>query len=185
MNQPPRFRWTVDDYEKMIHLGVLTENQKVELIRGEIVSKMPIGDPHAACVKRLTRLFYSVAANLATISVQDPIRLADSEPEPDIVLCTQRPDDYVTGKPQSADIRLIIEVADSSLEFDREVKAPLYAENGIPEYWIVNLIDGCVEVFQGPQPDGKYSAAQTFKAGATITLTQLPTITVAIADIIP
>lgn len=185
MVQRPRFRWSVDDYEKMIKHGILTENHKVELIRGEIVPKMPIGDPHAACVKRLNRLFYSLAGNLATMSVQDPIRLTDSEPEPDFAVLVQRSDDYASGKPRPADVLLVVEVADSTVDFDREVKGPLYAENGIAEYWIVNLVDRCVEVHRDPRPDGTYSCTRSVPAGDTISLALLPAVSVAVADIIP
>jgi Uma2 family endonuclease len=175
----------VDNYEKLINLGVLTENHKVELIRGEIVDKMAIGDPHSACVKRLTRLFYSRAAALATISVQDPVRLADSEPEPDIAVLVLRADDYAAGKPRANDIMLIVEVADSSLEFDREIKGPLYAENAVPEYWIINLIDRLVEVHRDPRPEGGYATVQTLKAGDSIPLSLLPAVSIAVGEIIP
>jgi Uma2 family endonuclease len=183
--QLPRFKWSVDEYEKMIRHGILTENHKVELIRGEIVPKMPIGDPHTACVKRLTRLFYRLAANVSTLSVQDPIRLADSEPEPDFAVLVLRADDYASGKPLPADIYLVVEVADASLQFDREVKGPLYAENGIAEYWIVNLVDRCLEVHRSPQRDGTYANVRSLRPGDSISLALLGAVSVAVADIIP
>src|SRR5262245_34805705 len=176
--QRPRFRWSVDDYEKLIKYGILTENHKVELIRGEIIPKMPIGDPHAACVKRLNRMFGRLVGENAVLSVQDPIRLADSEPEPDFALLAPRDDLYSTGKPQPAEIFLVAEVADSSVDFDREVKAPLYAENGIAEYWIVNLIDRCLEVHRRPRADGKFEDVRTLRPGESISLVQLPTVSV-------
>ncbi|HKB03657.1 MAG TPA: Uma2 family endonuclease [Gemmataceae bacterium] len=185
MVQRPRFRWSVDDYEKMIEHGILTENHKVELIRGEIVPKMPIGNPHASCVKRLTRLFYGRAGGLATMSVQDPIRLGDSEPEPEFAVLVQRADDYASGRPGPADILLVVEVADSTVDFDREVKGPLYAENGIAEYWIVNLVDRCLEVHRQPRPDGTYADVRTLRPGDSISLVLLPTVTVAVGDLIP
>src|SRR5262245_48646376 len=131
-------RFTVTEYDRMIELGILREDARVELIRGEIVAKMSIGDAHIACVDRLTQLMFQVAASAAIVRVQTPIRQADSEPEPDLVLKRRRQDFY--GKPGPADILLVIEVADASLEDDREAKRSLYAENGIAEYWIVNLI---------------------------------------------
>jgi Uma2 family endonuclease len=122
---------------------------------------------------------------LATFGVQDPIKLADSEPEPDFTVLTLRADDYASGKPESDDIYLVVEVADSSLDYDRDDKGPIYAENGIAEYWIVNLIDRCVEVYRDPQPDGKYVSVQILQAGESITLSKLPSVTVAVADILP
>jgi putative restriction endonuclease len=124
----PRFRWSVDDYEKLFRHGILTENHKVELIRGEIVPKMSIGDLYASCLKRLPELFFDLVRKSATSSIQDPIRLADSEPEPDFALLKRRADYYASGKPTPIDVLLVIEVADASLAYDREVKGPLYAE---------------------------------------------------------
>jgi Uma2 family endonuclease len=183
--QRPRFRWTVDEYEKMIRHGILTENHKVELIRGEIVPKMSIGDPHASCLKRLVELFFDLLGKSATISVQDPIRLADSEPEPDLALLVRRADFYAAGKPRPADVYLVVEAADASLAYDREVKAPLYAENGIAEHWIVNLVDRCLEVYRQPRADGTYADVRTLRPGESITLARLPALSAPVADLIP
>jgi Uma2 family endonuclease len=183
--QRPRFRWTVDEYEKMIRHGILTENHKVELIRGEIVPTMSIGDLHASCLNRLVELFFDLVGKSATISVQNPIRLADSEPEPDVTLLVRRADFYAAGKPRPADVYLVLEVADASLAYDREVKAPLYAENGIAEYWIVNLVDRCLEVCRQPRADGTYGDVQTLRPGESVALALLPAVSVAVADLIP
>jgi Uma2 family endonuclease len=185
MEQPPRFRWSVEDYEKMIRHGILTENHNVELIRGEIVPKMSKGDLHSACLKSLTRLFYTVAGSQTTLSVQDPIRLADSEPEPDFAVLVYRADNYASGKPRPADTYLVIEIAESSLQYDREVKGPLYAENGIAEYWIVNLIDRCLEVHRRPGADGTYADTQTLRSGDSVSLALLPAVSLAVADFLP
>src|SRR4051794_17446086 len=99
-------RFSVDDYEQMIEFGILTENDRVELIRGEIIDKMPIGDPHIASVNRLNRLLNRRVGDLAIVSVQNPIRLADSEPEPDVALLQPREDFYASGKPRPADVLL-------------------------------------------------------------------------------
>ena len=109
----------------MIALRILKEDARVELIRGEIVAKMPIGDAHIATVNRLTRLFVRAVGDAATVSIQNPIRLADSEPEPDAALLRPRAEDYANGKAGPPDILLLIEVAETSLEDDREVKGPL------------------------------------------------------------
>lgn len=175
------YRISVPQYEKMIAHGILTENDRVELIRGELVAKMPIGDFHFACVNRLNRLLVRALGDRAIVSVQNPVRLADSEPEPDIALLAPRDDDYASGKPAPADLLLLVEVADSSLEFDREVKRPLYAENGVTEYWIVNLDDRSVEVHRGPQPDGTYADVRLLRPGDTANIAAVPGVTIAVA----
>lgn len=185
MVQVPRFRWSVDEYRKLIDLGVLTEHHNVELIRGEIVLTMPKGDLHAWCLKVLIRLFGARVGDQAILSVQDPLYLTDSAPEPDVVLLAFRADMYRLGGPRAADALLVIEVADSSLAYDREVKGPLYAANGVAEYWILNVVDRCLEVHRQPQPDGTYADVRTLRAGDSISLAQLPAIAVAVGDLIP
>jgi Uma2 family endonuclease len=140
----------------MIAFGILTENHRVELIRGEVVTKTPISDRHIACVNRLNRLFNRLLRDSAIVSVQNPVRLPDSEPEPDIALLEPRADFYAMGKPKPANTLLVIEVTDASLEYDREVKCPMYADAGITEFWIVNLIDERLEVYRDPRPDETY-----------------------------
>ena len=161
-------RFSVDEYDEMIARGILGENDRVELIRGEIVDKMTIGDRHAACVKRLIALFQLRSQGHWILSVQDPVRCEDSKPEPDLALLRSRADFYAESTPQAADILLLIEVADSSLDFDRGVKAALYAEAGVAEYWVVNLIDSCVEVHRGPRSNGTYADSQTVVKGGTV-----------------
>ena len=185
MVQVPRFRWSVGEYRKMIDLGILTESHNVELIRGEIVLKMPKGDLHAWCLKVLIRLFGPLVGDQGILSVQDPLYLVDSAPEPDFALLAFRSDLYRNGGPQAADAVLVLEVSDTSLDYDREVKRPLYAENGITEYWIVNLVDRCLEVHRQPQSDGTYADVRTLRPGDSITLALLPTVTVAVAEFIP
>jgi Uma2 family endonuclease len=144
---------------------------------------MSIGDQHAACVDRLNRVLNRTVGDLAIVRIQNPIRLADSEPEPDVTLVQPRADFYASGKPGAADVLLAIEVSDTTLDVDREVKRPLYAENAIPEYWIVNINDSCVEVYRQPQPDGTYRDAQTLRRGQTIDLVALPGCTVAVDQV--
>src|SRR5262245_7228055 len=122
--RPVPHRLTVAQYDRMIDLGVLKEDDRVELVRGIIVAKMPIGNPHVATVDRLNRLFNRTTDDSVVVSIQNPVHLADSEPEPDVVLKSAR--DTFYGKPSPADILLLVEVADDSLETDREVKGPLY-----------------------------------------------------------
>jgi Uma2 family endonuclease len=177
-------RFSVAEYERMVDVGILNENDRVELIRGEIVAKMTIGTPHVACVNRLNRLLVQATGDQAIVSVQNPVRLRDSEPEPDITLFAPKADFYRSDKASGSDVMLVVEVADASLEYDREVKRPLYAENGIADYWIVNLVDGCLEVYRQPRPDGTYADARTLRPGKTIQLLALPGVTFAVADIL-
>lgn len=149
-------RFTVADYYRMAEAGIFNEDSRVELIRGQIVDLPPIGAPHFAAVNRLNRLLVQAVDDRAIVSVQNPVRLDDgSEPEPDIALLRPRADDYATAIAGADDVLLIVEIADSSLRDDRAVKAPLYAEGGIPEYWIVNLVERVVEVHRQPA-GGRY-----------------------------
>lgn len=177
-------RFTVGQYDRMIDTGILKESDRVELIRGEIVAKMPIGDAHIAVVHRLTRLLVRALGDTATVSIQNPVRLADSEPEPDAAVLRPQADDYASGKAGPADIFLVIEVAETSLEDDREIKGPLYAENGIAEYWIVNLVDLCLEIHRDPRPDGSYSDVQTLRPGDNVQLVRLPGLTLSVTDML-
>ncbi len=176
--------FSVDDYEQMIAFGILTENDRVELIRGEIIDKMPIGDEHCACVKRLNRLLNRAVGDRALVSVQDPVRLPDSEPEPDLALLRPREDFYASGKPRPNDVLLLIEVADTTLEYDREVKRALYAEVGIQEYWIVNLSRQALEVHRQPQPDGSYGEAQILERNHAIAMIAFPDLHFTVADLL-
>ena len=177
------FKITVDKYEQMIRTGILGENDPVELIRGELVAKMPIGPSHSACVNRLIRLLPTKLSGRAIVGIQNPIRLSDSEPEPDAYLAMLRDDCYENSHPAVTDLLLVIEVADSSLEFDRTVKLSLYAEAGIREYWIVNLLDEQLEVYRGPQPSGEYREPQVLHRGEEAEPLALPGAKVAVADI--
>ena len=161
-------RLSVVQVEEMIRTGILTEYDHCELIRGELIEKMTIGDPHMAAVKRLNRFFNRVGDDRVLVGVQDAIKLRDSRPEPDISLVTPVADCYETHTPTPPDILLLIEVADSTLEFDREVKLPLYAENGIREYWIVNLVEQCLEVHRQPQAGGSYGESRIVRRGESV-----------------
>jgi Uma2 family endonuclease len=180
----PTTRITVDEYERMVDSGALTENERVELIRGEIVPKMPIGPKHAACLKRLIRLLSRRLGDSAIVGSQDPVRLIDSEPEPDISLVRPRSDFYASGHPRPDDIFLITEVADSSLDDDRNIMRPLYAEAGIAEFWIVNIPEERLEVYRGPRPDGRYSDVQTLGRGQSTGILGLPGIVVGVDEVL-
>jgi Uma2 family endonuclease len=177
-------RFSVAEYERMIQTGILTESDRVELIRGEIVAKMTVGNEHAACVKRLNAYFSQLLGHKIVISIQDPIQLEESVPEPDVVLLKSDADYYAKRRPLPVDILLLIEVADTSLDNDREVKAVLYAENGIVEYWIVNLFEKNLEVYRQLQSRGGYSEMLILRPGDEVELSALPGIIVEVEKII-
>jgi Uma2 family endonuclease len=177
-------RYSVDDYEEMIRLGVLKKSDRVVLIRGEIVPKMAIGPKHGGCLKRLNLLIVRRSAGRAIVGIQDPIRLPDSEPEPDVSVLRPRADFYTSGHPQPADIFLLIEVSDSTLDEDRNIMLPLYAEAGIGEYWIVNLPDECLEVYRGPRPDGTYQEVQILMRGHSTDIAALPGVVISVDEVL-
>lgn len=147
------FAWSLERYHQAIERGVLTEDDQVELIAGRIIAKMPIGKMHAACVGLLNEYFFDRLGRTYQYRLENPVTLVDnSEPEPDFVVVTRKEGFYKTAHPGPADIHLIIEVADNTLERDRQLKAPLYAAAGLPEYWIINLKNRQVEVYLQPDP---------------------------------
>jgi Uma2 family endonuclease len=159
-----RRTWTVDEYHRMAEAGVLREDDRVELIEGEIVEMSPIGSDHARCVNRLNALLVPPAQGRAIVSVQNPVRLSPrSEPQPDLSLLRWREDFYPEG-PTPADVLLVIEVAASSLLFDQRIKVPLYARAGIPEVWVIDLDAGLVEVHTAPS-GGEYRGLRTAGEG--------------------
>jgi len=145
-------RWiTADEYERMGEAGVFPPDARLELIEGGIYEMSPIGSPHAACVDALALLFNEAAKRQFIVRVQSPIRLNDfSEPQPDVTLLRWRDDFYRKAHPTPADVLLVIEVADTTVETDRKVKIPLYARAGIPEAWIVNIPDERIEIYSDP-----------------------------------
>ena len=161
---------TVEEYRKMAAAGILTEDDRVELLEGKIIEMSPIGKRHAAMVKRLTALFYKLLGNEATISVQDPVIMGEfSMPEPDVAILKYKPDYYEEELPTSSDVLLLIEVADSSYEKDQKVKNAIYAGAGIPEYWIINLERDEVEVYREPS-GGQYLQRQVLILGDSVLL---------------
>lgn len=149
-----RRRFTVQEYHKMAAAGILHEDDRVELIGGEIIEMSPIGDRHVECVNRMNMLLANFAADKGyVVSVQNPLRLGEGyEPQPDLVLLGER--EGRTGTPRPEDVLLLIEVSDTTLRYDQEVKLPLYARSGIPEVWIVDLTGGAVERHNVPSEGG-------------------------------
>ncbi|BAY30486.1 hypothetical protein NIES2107_23310 [Nostoc carneum NIES-2107] len=179
-----RRKFTVEQYHKMLESGILTENDRVELIRGEIIEMSPIGTKHAACVNRLINLLVQLLGKHVIVAAQNPIRLNDnSEPQPDVALLKPRDDFYATAHPQPQDIFLLIEVADSTIEYDREQKIPLYAEANIIEVWIVDINEQIVEVYQQPTAAG-YQHIQKFASGQTVSIPGLSDVNISVNEIL-
>jgi Uma2 family endonuclease len=175
--------FSADEYERMIAVGILAEDERVELINGAICPMSPIGSWHAACVKRLVRLLIERLGRSAIVGAQDPIRLSDdSEPQPDVAVLRPREDFYAGALPRGEDVLLIVEVAEASLFFDRTVKLPLYAEAGIPEVWLVDLKHEVVERHSRPL-HGRYAEVATFQRGEMLDSPTLG-LSVAIEDIL-
>ncbi|MCC6510013.1 MAG: Uma2 family endonuclease [Pirellulaceae bacterium] len=163
-----RHLFTAQQYHEMIEHGIFKEDEPIELIRGEIIRKLPIGNPHAATVNRLNRLLSKQLADDVILSIQNPIWLGDSEPEPDVAILHFREDLYSSRRPMAEDVLLLVEVADSSLAYDREIKGDVYAQAGISEYWIVNLNQATIEVYLDPQSDGRFATVITARSGDTL-----------------
>jgi len=152
--QVTRRKFTVEEYHLLARAGVLKEDDRVELLEGEIVEMSPIGSRHAACVDRLNRVF-SRLGERTIVRVQSPLRLGDlAEPQPDLALLRPRSDFYATAHPGPEDVLLVVEVAETSSDYDRQIKIPLYARWGIPEAWLVDLDQDRVEVHRDPSPEG-------------------------------
>ncbi|MEI6444510.1 MAG: Uma2 family endonuclease [Nostocales cyanobacterium ELA583] len=178
------FRLNVSQYHQMSEAGILSENDKVELINGEIIEMSPIGRRHAACVDRINRLFSNILGIKVIVRVKNPIILNNlSEPEPDIALLQPRADFYESGHPQPQDIFLLIEVADSSLEYDKDVKIPLYASSGISEVWLVDIYEQVIIVYRYPSESG-YSDIQTLSRGKKLSIQAFPEINLVVNDIL-
>lgn len=178
-------RFTVDDYHRMAEAGILEPDERVELIEGEIVAMAAIGSRHAGCVNTLNRLLARAVDERALVAVQNPVRLSElSEPEPDIALLRPRPDHYAEAHPGPRDVLLIIEVAETTLDFDREVKAALYAGAGVPEVWLVDLPGDRVEVHREPGPTG-YRDVTSHGRSTVLRPGALPEIEVSVDAVLP
>lgn len=161
-----RHRITADDYQRMGAAGVLGPDLRIELIDGEIIDMAPIGTRHWSTVTRLDRLLQVAVGERAIVSAQSSFRLDDySEPEPDVALFKPRADFYAQALPTPADTLLVIEVADSSIRYDRQVKLPLYARRGIPEVWIVDLDANLLRVHREPAGDDYLRSSATASPG--------------------
>jgi len=174
----------LDEWKRLGEANIFPPGSRVELINGEIIDMAPIGSNHSGQINRLTQFLVSLVSNLAVVSIQNPLQLGDlSEPEPDLMLLKPNADFYSSQHPQSDDVLLLIEVADSSLKFDQNQKLRLYALHNIPEYWLLNLKDSCIEIYRQPH-DGLYAEKTILRSGDKITLSQLDNISIEIANIL-
>jgi Uma2 family endonuclease len=165
-----RHRLSVDEYHRMARAGILPEDSRVELINGEIIDMAPIGSRHAGTVLQLTSLLNQAVRGTAMVWAQNPIHLdPHTEPQPDLALLRPREDFYKTAHPRASDVLLIIEVADTSLRYDREIKIPLYAHHGIPEVWLVDLQSRTFTRHREPGPEG-YRRSEVVADMARVTL---------------
>lgn len=181
--KPMRRKFTVSEYYRMGKAGILTEDDRVELIEGEIIQLPPVGDSHAWCVNRLNKLFVLGVGDRAIVGVQNPFRLSTrSEPLPDLVV--MRPRASMSGPhPTQQDAILVIEVSDTTLAYDQRVKLPLYAREGVPEVWIVDLRGERLLVNRDPSPDG-YSTTLILGRGDRISPAALTDLELAVDDIL-
>jgi Uma2 family endonuclease len=176
--------FTVSEFEQMDQAGIFRKDDRLELIDGEIFEMAPIGSRHAACVRRLQRLFAQALGERVLVDVQNPIVLHDhSEPLPDVVLLQPRADLYASGHPRPSDVLLVVEVADTSLAYDQEIKIPAYARSEIPEVWVVDLQSASVHVYRLPSPAG-YREMTSLQRDATLAPQCFPALALPVAHMV-
>ena len=172
--QTQRWLFTVKEYHLMNEAGVFGEDDRVELIEGEIIQMAAIGTRHATCVRRLIRQFRQLPEESAILDVQNPIHLTErTEPQPDIVLLQFRLDYYETAHPMPSEVLLLVEVFDSTIDFDRDVKVPNYARSDIQEVWLWDLEVNCLEVYRQPTANS-YTSMQKFERGEMVSPLAFP-----------
>jgi len=181
--QNPKRPISIDEYHRMAEDGLFAEDDRVELIEGEIVEMTAIGDNHTHTVRRLILLFHRRLLDRVIVDVQNPVRLgAWSEPQPDLTLLEWRDDCYASA-PTAKDIVLLVEVADSSVGYDRRVKAPLYARNNIREYWLLDLPARVLEVYRRPGQDG-YGEVRRLRRGDSVAPEAFSDVVFAVSDLL-
>ncbi len=190
--QPKRF--SIEEYRRLGEIGFLGEDDRIELIRGELVTMASKGTKHIFCCQELCGILHGLLSQQAIPRCQEPIvfygsSYNSSEPEPDFAIVQLRSDRYRTTKPEAKDVLVVIEVSDSSLEYDRSVKASLYAEAGIPHYWIFNVIDQQLEVLQNPvqnlKDEFEYAATQIYPVSAIVALPSPLVGSIVLAEVLP
>ena len=179
------WRFTVDDYYDMAEAGILTHDERVELVNGEIIEMSPIGKRHRSSVYALGHLISLQLGEQAIVGVQNAVHLDNCrEFQPDVTILRSSDDFYLSNPPGPDDVLLLIEVSDSSLSYDRDVKLSLYARAGIREFWIVNIPDSIVEVYTNPS-DGEYQTRRVFGADESVSPSAFPAISLPVSRIAP
>lgn len=179
-----RRRFSTAEYMRMAEAEFFAENEKVELIRGEIIEMSPVNIPHASTIRRLVQLLAAALGKQVILDVQNPIQLGEeSLPQPDVVLLRPRDDAYSQSHPAATDVLLLIEVADTSLRYDRRVKGPLYGAAGIDDYWIINIQARQVEVYREPRQDG-YRTVTYYTPGETLSLLAFTDVSLSVDEIL-
>ncbi|MBD2443560.1 Uma2 family endonuclease [Dolichospermum sp. FACHB-1091] len=178
-----RHQFTVKQFHQMAESGILSENERVELIRGEMIDMSPIGRRHAGCVNRLVNLLIQLLGKRIILAPQNPVELNEtSEPQPDIALLKPRPDFYRNSHPQPEDIFLLIEVADTTVKYDRDVKIPLYAEANIPEVWLVDVNQEIIEVYRNSL-EGIYQDVQRLTKNQSLSILAFPDVSIHLSEL--
>jgi Uma2 family endonuclease len=183
-------RFTLEEYHKLTEIGFFHEDDRIELIRGEIIEMAAKGTAHETCISKLLRELVRLLGDAATLRCQSPILLLNnSEPEPDFAIVKNKPDDYLSAHPIPNDVLLIIEISDSTLNYDREVKLSLYAEAGISDYWIFNLFDNQLEAhsepFQNSQGNFGYQNRRIVLPNQAIALPCFPDLSLDLSRVFP
>ena len=182
---PEKRKFTVAEYYRMAEVGILRPEERVELIEGEIIVMAPIGPGHSGSVLISNHIFSQYAPGRFLVQIQNPINLGEgSEPQPDAMLLRLRNDSYTKSHPTPADVLLVVEVSDSSLEYDRDVKAHIYGRAGVPETWVKNLPEDCIERFTEPGPEG-YAQHTVRRRGETLTPVSLPDLELSVDALLP
>ena len=182
--QPRRYRFTTAEYHRLAEAGILGEDDRVELIDGEILEMSPIGRRHVGCVTRLSHLFFRRLGDQAVVFVQNPIHLGErAEPQPDLALLHPRADFYTDADATPDTVLLVVEVADNSAEYDRQTKAPLYARANLPELWIVDLNRDHLAVYRDPTSTG-YATTRVLRRGESIRPLAFPHVEIAVDEIL-
>jgi Uma2 family endonuclease len=183
--EEPTYRFTVEEFHKLAEAGILDEDDRVELLDGELVIMSPIGYRHALTVNRLNEFFVERSRRRYLVSPQNPVVLAEvSEPQPDVVLVRRSSEVYQESNPHPKDVFLLIEVADASLPYNRGPKLRAYARAGISEFWIVNLAEDVIETYREPAGES-YQTTARFGRGQTVAPLAFPDLAVAVSDIVP
>jgi Uma2 family endonuclease len=191
MNSVTAKRFSIAEYHRLGELGFFGLDERVELIRGELIKMAAKGRLHSFCNSLLVEELVILLTRRARVRVQDPIILSttDSEPEPDVVIARNRSDNYLASHPEPADILLVIEVSDSTLKYDREIKLSLYAEAGISNYWIFNLVDNQLEMHSEPyqkrQGDFNYRSQRVILQNETVVIPGFPDLSLDLSLVFP